>query len=172
MTYAVTHFVVGMLAARLLAKKCFKLKDLRWISFVGGIGGVLPDFDFAWYYLKKFFSLSISLSQNHLAHRTLTHSLVFALFFLILALIFYKKKNIFMALIVISLGVTTHIALDFLTANNLTIFYPISDMTSGFDIVPGNTYYDKTKFIATLDAVIFLAWICWVFFKKKLTDFV
>ena len=172
MTYAVTHFIVAMLITRLLAKKCFKLKDLRLISFIGGMGGILPDFDFLGYYLKKFLSLSISLSQNYLGHRTLTHSLIFALFFLALALFFYKKKNISMALIVISLGVTIHITLDFFTANNLTIFYPISDMTSGFDIVPGSNFYEKTKLIATLDALLFLGWISWVFFKKKLTDFV
>ncbi len=169
MPAAVVHFVFSMLITRFFAKKFLKMTELRTISFVGGLAGVLPDADFIPFYLQKIFSLGLSLSTNHLLHRTVTHSVVFSLFFLILALLFYKKKNVFTILLIMSLGVTTHIALDFFTASNLVIFYPFSEMMTGMSLLP-STYYG-TRMVVTLDAIVFLLWIGWLFYKKKITDF-
>lgn len=174
MPAAVTHFIISMLITRIFAKKCLKIKeikDLRLISFIGGLGGILPDADFLFFYFKKIFSLTFSISANHLAHRTITHSLAFSIFFLLLALLFYKHKKISLPLIVISLGVTTHIALDFFTASNLVMFYPFSEAMSGINLVSGTTYYG-TRLLVSIDAIIFMLWVSWLFFKNKLTDFV
>ena len=147
MPAAVVHFVFSMLITRFFAKKLLKMTELRTISFVGGLAGVLPDADFIPFYLQKIFSL----------------------FFLILALLFYNKKNVFTILLIMSLGVTTHIALDFFTASNLVIFYPFSEMMTGMSLLP-STYYG-TRMVVTLDAIVFLFWIGWLFYKKKITDF-
>lgn len=174
MPATVTHFIIAMLIVRLFAKKFLKIKEtkeLRLISFIGGIAGILPDADFLVFYLKKIFSLEFSISALHIAHRTLTHSLVFALFFLIPALLFYKHKKIFTILLILSLGVTIHIGLDFFTANNLVLFYPFSETMSGLDLIPSTSYYGA-RYLVTIDALIFIAWVTWLLYKKKLTDFV
>lgn len=174
MPIAVTHFIIAMLLVRLFANKILKItetKELRLISFIGGLAGLLPDADFLVFYIKEIFSLTFSISALHIAHRTLTHSLVFALFFLVLALLFYKKKRVFVALLVISLGVTIHIGLDLLTANNMVLFYPFSDVMSGINLIPG-AYYYQTRLLVSIDALIFVAWVSWLFYKNKLTDFV
>ena len=174
MPAAVTHFIIAMLLIRLFASKFLKIKEtreLRLISFIGGLAGLLPDADFLVFYIKKIFALTFSISSLHIVHRTLTHSLVFALFFLVLALLFYKKKRIFTILLVLSLGITIHIGLDFFTANNLVLFYPFSEAMSGINLIPG-AYYYQTRLLVSIDALIFVAWISWLFYKNKLTDFV
>lgn len=175
MPAAVTHFIIAMLLVRLFANKILKItetKELRLISFIGGLAGLLPDADFLVFYIKKIFALTFSTSAMHISHRMLTHSLIFALSFLVLALLFYKRNKIFTALLVISLGVTIHIGLDLFTASNMILFYPFSETMSGINLMLGMGYYHGTRLLMSIDALIFVAWVSWLFYKNKLTDFV
>lgn len=165
MPAAVVHFLGSLLTTRWFAKKYLKMKDLALISFIGGIAGMLPDADFLLFYIKQVFPDF----PFYVLHRTLTHSLVFSLFFLVIALLFYKKPMIFSILLVTSLGVTTHIALDYLTDTNLVLFYPFSESMSGIGVIPRG-YYGH-RLITSIDAVVFALWISWLFYKKRINDF-
>lgn len=163
-----------MLLTRLFAKKFLRINkttELKLISFIGGLAGMLPDTDLLIFFIKKIFALTFSISSLHIVHRTLTHSLVFALFFLVLALLFHKHKKIFVALLVISLGVTIHIGTDLFTANNMVLFYPFSEAMSGINILAGSSYSYSTRLLMSIDAILFVLWISWLYYKNKLTDF-
>lgn len=169
MPAAVVHFIVSMLLVRFFAKKLLKINDkshLRQISFLGGIAGLLPDTDMLIVHAVKI----LGFSPGYAIHRTITHSLILPLVLLLMALLFYRKKWVSIVLLIMALGSTVHITLDFITSNNLMLFYPFSESMSGVGLVPINDYGGKV--LLSLDAAVFLLWIGWLFYKNKLTDFV
>lgn len=169
MPAAVVHFIVSMLLVRIFAKKLLKINDkihLRQISFLGGIAGLLPDTDMLIVHAVKI----LGFSPGYAIHRTITHSLILPLVLLFVALLFYRKRWVSIVLLIMALGSTIHITLDFISSSNLMLFYPLFNMISGLGIIPINDY--GNKIILSIDAIVFLLWISWLFYKNKLTDFV
>src|SRR3989338_5223222 len=126
MPFAVTHVLSSIILVDLYRdyfakhKKYFTLHTL----FIAGFAGLLPDIDLPWGYLLNFFGIE-------LGHRTITHTPLFGLIFLIPAIILWKNKKhkVAMYFFVAAFGVFTHIFLDYaLTADAGSIMwlYPFS----------------------------------------------
>ena len=90
MPQAVTHFLIPVILLELFRQIFIKDKKSFPIHyvFIGGLAGLLPDFDVAAYYVLSFFGFTINE-----VHRTFSHNLFVPLFFILLSGIFYKFKN-------------------------------------------------------------------------------
>ena len=86
MPLAVTHFVITVIIFTLI--RDFFIKNKKkfpvYYVFLGGLAGLLPDFDFAISILLFIFSI------NYNAHRTFTHTLFMPLIFFIASVVTIK----------------------------------------------------------------------------------
>ncbi len=175
MPQAVTHIIVPLVLADIyrdyIAKKKF---NIRYV-LIAGLAGLLPDIDilFAWFF-KSFLNMGVSE-----IHRTITHSLLFPLLFLVLFL-FAKNYNpkflkmqklklnyIFLA---IAFGTLIHIILDFTFSGNVYVLYPLSDFIIGLNLIPLG-YFEGT-FFAGLDAIILVLWLVHEELKHRISDYI
>ena len=177
MPYAVTHFLVALILVGLW--RDFFVKDKKrfplFYVLLGGIAGMLPDVDIAVYYFLSFFGYAFSE-----VHRTFTHSLFFPLIFFVLgclSFLFHKKieihhlrvRNI---LFVLAFGIFTHIALDALVAGTVLPFYPFSSYPFGLNLVGLLPADWMSTFLQSVDAGLFLIWICYLEWKHRISDFI
>jgi membrane-bound metal-dependent hydrolase YbcI (DUF457 family) len=168
MPFAVAHVLSSIIAVDLYRdyiakhKKYFTLHTV----FIAGFAGLLPDID-----------IPVSWVLNSLgaefAHRTFTHTPLFALIFLIPAVAFWlhKKHKIAVYFFVTCFGVLMHILLDFVFSTDdggLILFYPVSNMQFGLNLLKG---FDPTL-LAGLDAVILLLWLWHEEIRHKISDFI
>src|SRR3989344_7203001 len=109
MPFAVTHILTSLFCVDFYRKKIIKRKDFPlWLVLVGGLAGLLPDIDYAVYWLVKPF-INIQPAQIPGLY---THNLFIPLLILIVAFFFLKKRKIFHVLIIVAMGYTTHLLLD------------------------------------------------------------
>ena len=169
MPYAVTHVLAAIIAVDLYRdyvakhKKYFTLHTV----FIAGFAGLLPDIDIPLNWL-------LNLLGAELLHRTITHTTLFGLIFLIPALILwlYKKHKVAMYFFVTAFGVFTHIMLDYLfvvdNAGGIMFFYPFSAMQYGLNLLQNVS----PNLFAAMDAVILLLWLWHEEMKHKISDFI
>ena len=169
MPYAVTHVLAAIIAVDLYRdyfakhKKYFTLHTV----FIAGFAGLLPDIDIPINWI-------LNLLGAELLHRTITHTTLFGLIFLIPALIlwFYKKHKVAMYFFVSAFGVFTHIILDYLfvvdNAGGIMFFYPFSTMQYGLNLLQNVS----PNLFAAMDAVILLLWLWHEEMKHKISDFI
>ena len=169
MPFAVTHVLTSIILVDLYRdyfakhKKYFTLHTV----FIAGFAGLLPDVDIL---LGNF----LALFGIGLAHRTITHTLLFGMVFLIPALVLWhqKKHNVSMYFFVTSFGVLLHIFLDYLFVTDYTqglmFFYPFSNAAYGLNLLQ----HLSEKFFASIDAIILLAWLWHEEIKHKISDFI
>ena len=169
MPYAVTHVLAAIIAVDLYRdyfakhKKYFTLNTV----FIAGFAGLLPDIDIPLNWL-------LNLLGAELLHRTITHTTLFAIIFLIPALIlWYKKKHkIAMYFFVTTFGILLHIFLDYVfvadAAGGVMFFYPFSAATYGLNLLQHVT----PNLFAAMDAVILLLWLWHEEMKHKISDFI
>ena len=142
-----------------------RLIPLHYI-FIGGVAGLLPDLDIPLFWLfNNIFGLSVPWF-----HRTLSHSLVFPLILLLIAIFynqFNKKKAILFG--IITFGVAFHIFLDFIFAGTVMPFYPFSIMAFGLDLF---SYVNVPAFIEGVEAIILLVWLYHEEKRHKISDFI
>lgn len=175
MPQAVTHLIVPLVIADIYRDYIAKRKfNIRYVLIVG-LAGLLPDIDIAvaWL-LRMFFDISISS-----LHRTITHSLLFPLFFLVLFFIgggynpkFIKKQKLKLNYIFLAtaFGTLTHIILDFSFSGSVAILYPISNFSIGLNLIPLEHF--QGTFFAGLDAIILVAWLVHEELKHKISDYI
>lgn len=168
MPFAVTHVLASIILVDLYRdyfakrKKYFTLHTV----FIAGFAGLLPDIDLP----SGFF---LNLFGIELGHRTITHTPLFGLIFLIPALILWgqKKHKAAMYFFVISFGILLHILLDytFSTDNGgIMLLYPFSNAQYAVNLLKGAT----TNFFAGIDAIILLLWLWHEEIKHKISDFI
>src|SRR3989338_1519460 len=110
MPFAVTHVLLTIILVDLyrdyIAKhrKYFTLHTI----FIAGFAGLLPDIDIP----LNFF---IGMFGFELIHRTITHTILFGLIFLIpgMVLWYHKKHKVAMYFFVTCFGILLHIFLDY-----------------------------------------------------------
>ena len=169
MPLAFGHLIGAWLAGKsyeFLSKK--KIHRYGWFFLL--LGGILPDIDFL-----------IDWTLNLHLHRTITHSLLFAI---VIPLVLYlvlktqqdqQAKHFSLAL---STGILVHLTLDFISLQGVPIFWPYLMYFSPFRIGPYLTdtsffsnniilLNQKLKF-AVLDMALGTVWIFYFLFRKKI----
>ena len=168
MPQAVVHVLFTIVLLDLFRDHFLKNKrklPLHYI-FIGGIAGLLPDIDVPLFWLLDNF-LGFNVPWFH---RMFTHTILFILIFLAIALIyldFNKKASILF--FVIAFGVAFHIFLDWLLVGGIAPFYPFLDAIYGLDLIA------RTKLplaIEGLEAIVLLAWLWHEEKTHKIRDFI
>ena len=178
MPQAVTHFLVAAIVVNLIRdylvkdKKSFPLH----LVLIGGIAGLLPDFDVAVYWIFHYFGLTLSE-----VHRTFTHNIFFPLLFFVLAFIFWNFhsntlnkrhmtwSNVFF---VLGIGAFIHLLLDAIVIGQIRPFYPFSQLIIGLDLVKYLPLAIQNSFIPSLDAIFLMLWIIYIEWKHKISNFI
>lgn len=165
MALAVTHVILTIVLLDLFRHYVFgKHKFPRYLLVVGGIAGLLPDLDIilAWFY-HLFTNSSLNL------HGTFTHSLVFSIIFLSLAIILHYKKNLKWAKIfyVISAGWVFHLFFDclFLDYGLKNFFWPLQLKT----FCPS---WGINQYAIHIDAIILVLWLVHEEIHNKIKDYI
>jgi membrane-bound metal-dependent hydrolase YbcI (DUF457 family) len=153
-------FAFGHIIGAWLVGKTIELATKRRISkntwFFLIIGGILPDIDFIFQFIFK-----TSL------HRGITHSIFFAILIPIIVYSIFKliknKKSLNYTLF-LTIGILTHIFLDFLSPTGVPLLWPYTKM-----FIPSLSLETSSS---TLDGLIdmFLGtgWILYLSLKNKI----
>jgi membrane-bound metal-dependent hydrolase YbcI (DUF457 family) len=169
MPFAVTHVLLTIILVDIYRdyfakhKKYFSLHTI----FIAGFAGLLPDIDIP---LNWF----LNLIGVELIHRTITHTLLFGLIFLIPAFILwhYKKHKTAIYFFVTCFGILLHIFLDYSFISDggigIMLLYPFSNAAYGLNLLQNVSY----NFFAAIDAIILLAWLWHEEIKHKISDFI
>lgn len=169
MPFAVTHVLSTIILVDLYRdyiakhKKYFTMHTL----FIAGLAGLLPDVDIPLNWILNFFG-------TELQHRTITHTPLFGLIFLIPGFIFWKKEKHKEAIFffVTCFGVLLHLLLDYLFVSDygggIMWFYPFSYTTYGLGLLQNVS----ATFFAGIDAIILLFWLWHEEVKHKISDFI
>src|SRR3989344_2074625 len=175
MPYAFAHLIGAWLVGKIYQKITkTKLGHYGWFFLL--LGGILPDIDFL---------LDWTIKTD--LHRTLTHSLLFALImaglvFLFSSLFLRKKKEFanqkLIFSIAIGLGILTHLALDSISNFGVPLFWPLDYQ---FSVYHGSFIFEPApelaKSAATLakevkaaiiDMALGTTWIFYLWFRRKL----
>lgn len=178
MPYAFGHLTFSWICGKgAELNKKFKLD--RWMWFFLLFGSIFPDSDFL---LDWFFKTEL--------HRSFSHSLLmavlsFLIVFLIVSLLKKKFKNIkpFAYALAFGLGISTHLVADMVLGwPGIALFWPLKIRFWLFGM--GNSNYvslpinlltkdqlvRQLKF-AILDMGLGVAWIGYLFFRKKIKSF-
>ncbi|MEK6948874.1 MAG: metal-dependent hydrolase [Nanoarchaeota archaeon] len=168
MPFAVTHVLASIILVDLYRdyfakhKKYFTLHTV----FVAGFAGLLSDIDVPLGYFLNFLGVD-------LMHRGFTHTPLFALIFLIPAIVLWKNKKhkAAMYFFVTAFGIFTHIFLDYAVtadAGGIMFFYPFSNAEYALNLLKNAT----PTFFAGIDAIILLLWLWHEEIKHKISDYI
>jgi len=169
MPFAVTHVISTIILVDLYRdyvakhKKYFTLHTV----FIAGFAGLLPDIDVPLNWLLNLFGAE-------LIHRTITHTTLFGLVFLIPAFISWrnKKHKIAMYFFATTFGILLHLLLDYAfvadAAGGIMFFYPFSTATYGLNLLQNV----GPNIFAAMDAVILLLWLWHEEMRHKISDFI
>lgn len=164
MALAVTHIILTIVLLDIFRHYVFGVhKFPRHLLVIGGIAGLLPDIDlvFTWVY-NFFMGTQIDL------HGAFTHSLIFPVILLGIAVFLHYQKQIKWAQIfyVIAAGWFLHLFLDCMFGGYKTFFWPFF---SGFGSFCPQWGIDS--YAAGIDAVILVLWLVHEEVHKKVKDY-
>ena len=169
MPFAVTHVLLAIIAVDLYRdyyarhKKYFTLHTV----FIAGFAGLLPDIDIP-------LNGILNLFGAELIHRTITHTPLFGLVFLMPAFILwsYKKHKTAMYFFATTFGILLHIFLDYAfvadAAGGIMFFYPFSTAAYGLNLLQNIS----PNMFAAMDAIILMLWLWHEEMKHKISDFI
>ncbi|MBU0459489.1 MAG: metal-dependent hydrolase [Nanoarchaeota archaeon] len=164
MALAVTHIILTIVILDLFRHYVFgKKKFPRYLLVIGGIAGLGPDLDIpiSWVY-----SLLAGVKANF--HGTFTHSLIWPLIFLGIALILHYKKEMKWAKIfyVIAVGFVFHLSLDCLFGGYKSFLWP-------FLVAPNFCpEWGIINYAVSIDALILVLWLVHEEIHKKIKDYI
>ncbi len=174
MPYAVAHVILTIVVADIHRDYVAKKKFPMIYVFIAGVAGLLPDLDipFGW-----MFNLVFGTDYN--VHRIYTHSLIHAILFLAIAMLFLflrKKEYIIlrwkipkhafvMFFLAMSFGWFMHIGLDCMLASdgylNLVPSIPLKFCPHPF----------SNQALVGFDAIILVLWLVHEQWKHKIKDY-
>ena len=175
MPYAVAHVISTIVIADIYRDYTAKKKFPMIYVFIAGIAGLIPDLDIpaSWF-------INIIFGTNYNFHRMYTHSLAYAIAFLLFVVIFsiikkneYKmlkwnipKQAIVMFFLALAFGWFVHITLDCALAAdgylNIIPSIPLQFCPHPF----GNDV------LAGFDAIILVLWLIHEQWRHKIVDYV
>ncbi len=168
MPQAVFHVLVGLISGDVIRDYVFRKKNFPlYLVLAAGIGALLPDADILVFWLFQMFGSA----DFNLFHRTFSHSLFFAALFLVPALMLYgyKKGIARKILFMLSLGVLTHLLLDALFIGTIMPFYPLSSFEVGLNLFG---YVAIPALVEGVDAILLLAWLVYIEWRHRISDFI
>jgi membrane-bound metal-dependent hydrolase YbcI (DUF457 family) len=178
MPQAVTHFLLSAIVVNLI--RDFVIKNKRafplHLVLLGGIGGILPDFDIAVYWLIGKFGFAIGE-----IHRTYTHTIWVPLTFFVLSLVFWNWSSKFMSkrhlawsevFFVLGIGTFIHIILDSVVEGTTMPFYPLMVTKVGLNLAGNLPEHVHSSFSAVLDAALLIIWMVYIELKHKISNFI
>lgn len=151
MTFAFGHLVGAWIIGEIIQKVSKKkLPRQAWFFLI--LGGIIPDIDFIFQILL-----------NEPIHRTITHSLFFALFSF-----FFVRRNKYGLLFPI--GILVHIFLDILTAPGVQLFWPLNNWISIPGIFTTTILPREISYSTLLRVDMFLGffWFMYLFLTSKI----
>lgn len=165
MPYAVVHMLVPMILIDILRHNVLKIRDKlpnRYI-LIAGLAGLLPDIDILFSFLFPGF----------IFHRGITHTvwvpLALLLIFMILRSI--KKHNSAKIFLMCSIGIASHIILDFVTAGSMKLLYPLTNASFAVNLIPTLLpNIEVSFFYATLDAILLFVWLARMILRRRIQD--
>jgi len=178
MTQAVTHFLFAAIAVNLIRdylirdKKNFPLH----LVLIGGVAGILPDFDVAVYYVMGFFGYTI---QD--VHRTFSHTIFVPLLFFLLGFLLWETKvrwldknrmKLSNVLFVLGVGTFIHLLLDGIVAGYITPFFPVLNLSIGLNLIAYLPLHWQDAFLPSLDAILLMLWMIYIEVKHKISNFI
>ena len=164
MALAVTHVLIPIIILDLLRHYLFgKKKFSRYLLVIGGIAGLAPDIDIPLSWLINLFADN----NVNLHSLSISHSFLFVLVFLSIALLFQSRHNQKWANIfyVIAAGWTMHLGLDWFFGEYKQLFWPF--MTPAY-MFPS---WDLWKYSESIDAIILVLWLVHEEFHKYIKDY-
>ena len=168
MPYAVAHFIFAFLLVELLKNFILIRGEFpkHYIIYIL-IGALLPDLDVLVYFLIR--HLGFSLYE---IHRAVLHNIFVPIIILIVALWTRKnRKNISNILMIISIAVFSHLILDMLISGKIELFFPISNLKVGLNLLGLFPEDLQNMILPIIDAGLFILFILWMDLKKKLFNF-
>lgn len=179
MPYAPTHILLGILLIEIFRKYVIKNNKRfpRYYLLIAAIGAILPDFDFAAFYILSFFGFTVEQLHRTGSHTIFLPLILFIIGFVILKLEIkypeFRKRHITLPTTFFILSATSllHIILDALLHGYITPFYPFSGYTLGFNIIYIFPLAWQDYVAPTVDAFLLIFWISWMIFKLKIDEF-
>jgi membrane-bound metal-dependent hydrolase YbcI (DUF457 family) len=164
MPQAVMHILIPIIMVDTIRDHVFKQKRRLLPNkyvLLAGLAGLLPDID-----------LPLSMLLGQPLHRTITHSLLPPLVFLCGVAIFYffKKIKSYKILLMLFVGFSLHIFLDFLLTDSLPLLFPFSFETYGLNILG---LYSSTEYnvFTIMDAILLFFWLIHEELEHKISDY-
>jgi membrane-bound metal-dependent hydrolase YbcI (DUF457 family) len=154
MAFAFGHLIAAWIVGLIIQKGSNKkLSKFAWSLLL--FGGIFPDVDF--------------LFGNYI-HRTITHSLLFAIIIFITLYYTLKKYNLEKYSYLMPIGMLMHIFLDLFTGPGVQGLYPLSTWMSVYNTtqiiqIPGMS--PKIP-LAMMDMGMGFIWFVYLFAKNKL----
>jgi len=168
MPAAVTHVISSIVFVDLFRKYVLRKKNFPlYLILIGGIAGLLPDIDIPLAWILENFGL-VSLQTFH---RSYTHTLLVPSIFLVIAFIVWKWwPKVAHVFFVLSAGWTLHILLDSFLSGTLAVFYPLSTVKYGLNLIPSDSL--AGTFYYGLDAIILIIWLIYEAFAHNIKDYI
>jgi membrane-bound metal-dependent hydrolase YbcI (DUF457 family) len=175
MPHAVTHVLIVVVLLELFRHYIIKKKETFPLHYIiiGGIAGLIPDFDVLVYYASN-------LPLNEV-HRTFSHTLFFPVLFVILGFASYglknkklgnkhlKIRNIFF---VIAFGIFMHLVLDMLLAGSIMPVYPVLDYNFGLNLIGLFPLNWQASIMPSLDALLLIVWMISLELRHKMSKYI
>ena len=164
MPFAVTHVLIPIIFVDLIRDHLFKKKKRLLPNkyvLLAGIAGLLPDIDVP---------ISYFAFGNLEFHRTLTHTIWFPIAFFSLFVLFYflEKKDLYKTFLMLFIGFSFHIILDFYIFGTVSLFFPLNEEIYGLNIFPISQMY---LVYSAVDAILLLLWLIHEEFEHKISSF-
>lgn len=179
MPLAVTHILAAVIVVELFREYFIRNNRYfpRYYILVAAIGGILPDFDFALFFIL--FKTGFTLEQ---IHRTFFHTIFIPLILLLVGLLILyigfkssevRKRHMKTSTIffILAIGSLIHLILDSIFMGVITPFYPFSSYAIGLELINRFPLEIRTLIAPTLDGILILFWLFWMEFKLKITDY-
>jgi len=162
MPFAVTHILIPVILIDLFRDHFFKKKHIlpnRYI-LLAGLAGLLPDIDM----------LSPLFGMPNL-HGTITHSIFFPIAFFIgfLMSYFLKRKKTYKIFLMLFIGFSIHIFLDFSFSDNIALFFPLNFNKYGLNLI--GSIGEWYNIYASMDAILLFVWLIHEELEHKISDY-
>ncbi len=163
MPFAVTHILVPMILVDFARDHIFKIKKQflpNKYVLLTGLFGLIPDIDM----------LSFLFGMPNL-HGTITHSIIFPIAFFIGFLISYflKKERTYKIFLMLFIGISIHILLDFSFSDTITVLLPFDFNRYGLNLIGSlGTWYEL---YAAMDAILLFLWLIHEGLEHKISEY-
>ncbi len=162
MPYAISHVLFALLLVEIFRSFSKTSNFPKHYLIFALIGALLPDLD-----LIAYFLLNNSGFQFYEIHRTFTHSIFIPLIFLLAGILARKKKLLSNILFIITIGLFSHLMLDLIIIGKIALFYPLSNLKIGLDII--NLFSENLQdfILPIIDTGFLILWVIWLDLKNN-----